>query len=91
MEQVQNNTKILIRELSPEQYKVLESYKRKNNHKTNTKAILSMIEQFNSAIELAEDQKNKITDLERELRNIKNGMHGFFDSFEYLKSTINKK
>lgn len=50
-----------------------------------------MIEQFYDTVELAENQKNRIIELEKDLNNIKNNMHCFFDSFDYLKNTISKK
>jgi len=84
----ENNTKILIRSLTNEQVDLLEGYKKKYGHNTNTKAILSMIDHYQNKIDIIDEQRDKIEDLERELSSLKADVRTFYNAFYILEKRM---
>lgn len=82
---------ILIRDLSPEVQSELEKYKQKYGHKTNSKAVLAMVESHNSRLELIDKQRERIQELEDSLEHLEADIRTFFNAFEILKKTTKRK
>ncbi len=89
MAEEKNNT-ILIRSMTDEQVKELETYKNKYGHKTNSKAVLKILERVNYREQLIDEQRQKITDLEGELISLKASIRTYLNAFEILKRQSNE-
>ncbi len=79
-----NNT-ILIRTMSELEVKAMEAYKTEHSIKTNSKAVLEMVVNFQNKVDLTEAQRIKIADLESELSSLKADVRQYLNGVYLLQ------
>lgn len=84
----ENNTKILIRSLDDNQVELLENYKKQFGYNANTKAVLSMLDQFQDKLDIINEQRERIEFLEQELSHLKANVRTFYNAFHILEKSV---